>query len=155
MLTYCSVPHARNYAGVARISVRIIFAVDREVLFEQIRGTLSASPRPLSARELGPIVEADQYALRSALNHMRRLGELTAAMGDVGDTLVYRMRADGEPLQPMEGLTTRRKNGTGVNGHHKANGHTGSIAKKELLEIIEVMAENPILVRLVRLYGSL
>jgi hypothetical protein len=56
-------------------------------------------------------------------------------------------------------LTTAVKNAylKNGNGHRKPNGHkpNGSAAKKELLEIIEAIAENPILVRLVKLYALL
>jgi hypothetical protein len=127
--------------------------VDTEILHERVLSLITESQTPLSARELGSRIDADSYELRSALFNLRRADEIGAELGPDNETLVYAPLPDGVPPQ-VAGLTTRGR-GNGTSGH-RANGKpNGSAARDELLAIIEAMAENPILVRLVKLYGSL
>jgi hypothetical protein len=129
--------------------------MDIEILSEQVLSTISNSAHPLSAKDLKALViECDAYQLRSALFRLREKGEVRAELE--GDTLRYSPLQPGEEPQKIEGLTRKSKNGNGINGH-KVTGHkpNGRAAKEELLSIIEAMTENPIIARLVRLYGSL
>jgi hypothetical protein len=83
---------------------------------------------------------------------LRQEGKVKATLN--GHVLKYEPLPDGEE-PTVQGLTTALKNG---NGHRKPNGHRPSGSPKvkdELLGIIETMVDNPIVARLVRLYGSL